>query len=332
MANATDARISVGFPGHPKTKKLARRLGDAGPLHCIYLFLWTAANRSDGDLSGMTDEDIELAIDWPGEPDAFVQAMKEVGFMDGDAGRRRMHDWEDHNSWAAGAHDRSQRSKFAVACRQYGRARAEKMYPEYAAKLLEDGQKKELAKPEDADLADKADQAGAIGSSSSDGADDLLDAPGSCPSPILSDTDTDTDTLPYPPKKESTDVDLSAAAGDAGAGDGDLLGKVPKQQVKSSCPHMDIIALYHEILPELRAVRTWEDDRQRLLRSRWNSSPDRQSLEWWRTYFTQVRDMPWLMGQRAGRDGNTFQCTLEWLVRPKNFAKVIEGNYLELHR
>lgn len=133
-------------------------------------------------------------------------------------------------------------------------------------------------------------------------------------------------------QKKSTDVDLSTAAGDAGAGDGDLLGKVPKKQGKSVCPHMDIIALYHEILPELRAVRTWEDDRQRILRSRWNSSPDRQSLGWWRTYFTQIREMPWLMGQRAGRDGNTFQCTLEWLVRPKNFAKVIEGNYLELRR
>ena len=54
MANATDARISVGLPAHPKTKKLTRRLGDSGPLHCIWLFLWASSNRSDGDLAGMT--------------------------------------------------------------------------------------------------------------------------------------------------------------------------------------------------------------------------------------------------------------------------------------
>ena len=336
MANATDARISVGFPGHPKTKKLARRLGDAGPLHCIYLFLWTAANRSDGDLSGMTDEDIELAINWNGEPEAFVQAMALVGFMDGEEGRRQMHDWADHNAWAAGAIERSRRAKFAVACREFGRVRALEMYPEFDNRPPEDGKKKPKDDPSDKASTGSDEPAGQSGSSSatkdqSNGSDvdDLNGSGGSSPYPT---SPIPSDTLPSPSKNESTDVDLSAAAGDAGADDGDLLGKIPKQRGKSVCPHMEIIALYHEILPELRAVRTWEDDRQRMLRSRWNSSPDRQSLDWWRTYFTQIREMPWLMGKRTGRDGNTFQCTLEWLVRPKNFAKVIEGNYLELNR
>ena len=36
---ASDARISTALPSHPKTKKLLRRLGPAGPLSCIYLFL-----------------------------------------------------------------------------------------------------------------------------------------------------------------------------------------------------------------------------------------------------------------------------------------------------
>src|SRR5690606_25627049 len=38
--------------------------------------------RPDGDLSGMTSEDIELAIDWTGEPGAFFGALVETGLIE----------------------------------------------------------------------------------------------------------------------------------------------------------------------------------------------------------------------------------------------------------
>ena len=50
----SDARLSASFPTHPKTKKLMRRLGAAGPWALVCLFLWARMNRADGDLSGMT--------------------------------------------------------------------------------------------------------------------------------------------------------------------------------------------------------------------------------------------------------------------------------------
>jgi hypothetical protein len=87
------------------------------------------------------------------------------------------------------------------------------------------------------------------------------------------------------------------------------------------------VGLYHEILPELRRVRDWTGDRQGFLRSRWRERPERQSLDWWRKFFEYVRGCPWLMGQETGSDGRAFDCDLEWLVRPKNFRKVIEGKY-----
>ncbi len=68
-----DARISTALPSHPKTKKLIRRLGAGAAWHLVCLFLWAAANRSTGNLAGMSDEDVELAIDWGGEPGAFVR-------------------------------------------------------------------------------------------------------------------------------------------------------------------------------------------------------------------------------------------------------------------
>lgn len=118
---ASDARLSTALPSHPKTKKLARRLGPAGPLGCIYLFLWAAANRSDGDLSGMTDEDIELAVDWTGEDGAFVREMADVGFLDGGPDAYTIHDWAEHNPWAASASSRAEKSRWAALCKQHGR-------------------------------------------------------------------------------------------------------------------------------------------------------------------------------------------------------------------
>lgn len=94
-----------------------------------------------------------------------------------------------------------------------------------------------------------------------------------------------------------------------------------------ACPQQRIIALYHDVLPELRRVREWNPMRQKLLARRWAEKPERQTLDWWRDYFAYVRKSRFLMGQTHGRDGRPFDCDLEWLVRPTNFAKVVEGRY-----
>lgn len=132
---STDARLSTGLPAHPKTKKLIRRVGEGGAWALVCLILWARANRPDGDLSGMSAEDIELAIDWRGEPDALVAALRAVGFLDGEEGAYQLHDWAEHQPWSAGAEARSQKAKWASLCRQHGREEAARQMPEYAAKL-----------------------------------------------------------------------------------------------------------------------------------------------------------------------------------------------------
>lgn len=131
----SDARISTGLPSHPKTKKLMRRLGAAGPWALVCLFLWARDNRSDGDLCGMTDEDIELASDWTGDDGALVAALVSVGFLDGDESSRSIHDWASHQPWSAGADARSQSSKWAALCKRYGRDEAAQRMPEYADRM-----------------------------------------------------------------------------------------------------------------------------------------------------------------------------------------------------
>lgn len=102
---------------------------------------------------------------------------------------------------------------------------------------------------------------------------------------------------------------------------------VPSKLETPVCPQSEIVNLYHEHLPSLARVRDWTAARQGYLRKRWNESPERQSLEWWGTFFDYVQASDFLMGRKPGRGGEPFECDLEWLVRPKNFIKVIEGKY-----
>ncbi len=89
-----------------------------------------------------------------------------------------------------------------------------------------------------------------------------------------------------------------------------------------TCPHQEIIDLYHKHCPTLPKVKVWTNARQSLLKSRWRESPKHQSLEFWEKYLKHVSNSPFLIGS----DG-AWQADLEWLVRPSNFVKVIEGKY-----
>ena len=95
------------------------------------------------------------------------------------------------------------------------------------------------------------------------------------------------------------------------------------------CPHKEIVALYHEILPELSRVLEWSEDRQGFLRKRWRDDPKRQSLDWWRGYFKYVRDSPWLMGDVERAMEKTFSGRFGVAGETDEFPKVIEGRYHE---
>jgi len=103
--------------------------------------------------------------------------------------------------------------------------------------------------------------------------------------------------------------------------------KVKESKVKKSkdtcvCPHQKIIELYHKICPMLPKVVEWSATRQSYLKTRWNENIERQNLDWWEQYFIKVSNSDFLTGKK-----NDFMANLEWLVRPTNFIKVLEGNF-----
>jgi hypothetical protein len=130
----SDARISVSFASHPKTKKVIRRLGEAGAWHVVCLILWAAANRPDGSLAGMSDEDVELAVDWRGLPGEFVATLASVAFIDGTERAYVIHDWAEHNPWVNGQDMRSAKARWNAVKRHHGVREADRQVPEYAAR------------------------------------------------------------------------------------------------------------------------------------------------------------------------------------------------------
>lgn len=106
---------------------------------------------------------------------------------------------------------------------------------------------------------------------------------------------------------------------------------VPSLQVKAiagdACPHTEIIALYHELLPANPRIKSWTGARQSSLRTRWREDDKRQSLDYWRRFFLHVAASPFLTGKIEGQGGRAFLPGLDWLVKSENFAKVIENRY-----
>ncbi|HTD04192.1 hypothetical protein [Undibacterium sp.] len=95
----------------------------------------------------------------------------------------------------------------------------------------------------------------------------------------------------------------------------------------TACPHQEIIALYHELLPQCPRVRDWTHGRARQLRSRWNEDPSRQNLAYWRTFFEYVAGCAFLTGKSQLPGKRPFIADLEWMTKAINFTKIREQQY-----
>lgn len=103
-----------------------------------------------------------------------------------------------------------------------------------------------------------------------------------------------------------------------------------------NCPHKEVIDLYHHALPSLPKVISWGGQREKMLSARWKwlTVETRQvasrnaGVHWFADYFKRVAESDFLMGRVSGSSGQPFVgCTLEWLIRPENFEKVLSGKF-----
>jgi hypothetical protein len=86
-------------------------------LALIDLWLFVAQNKPEGRLIGMDAEDIEIAARWEGKPGEFVSALVALRFLDEAGGEHTLHNWKEHNAYAADAKARSEKARRAAEAR-----------------------------------------------------------------------------------------------------------------------------------------------------------------------------------------------------------------------
>lgn len=154
-------------------------------------------------------------------------------------------------------------------------------------------------------------------------------------------TEEDTDT-----DKEDSYESLSPGFPDDDAGEpenqaDEAADQADQQATKPSlpaCPHLELLDIFAEQLPELPQPKPelWEGQRSKNLSARWKwcltakkrsgaryATTKAEALDFFRRYFGYVAKSDFL----TGRDGRWAGCDLAWLVKADNFAKVLQGNY-----
>jgi len=111
-----DMRLKLGFLDHPKIIKLKRRCGADAVLSLLRLWCYAAENKPGGILSGMDEEDIEIASCWE-HTESMLPVCTELKLITKKGGNYIIHDWKDHNPWAANAESRSETARLAATTR-----------------------------------------------------------------------------------------------------------------------------------------------------------------------------------------------------------------------
>lgn len=84
---------------HPKTKRLARKLGVSIPCtigHLHLLWWWALDYAQDGDISNFEPLEIADEMMWTGDPDDLISALKDAEFLDFEPSKLTIHDWDDY--------------------------------------------------------------------------------------------------------------------------------------------------------------------------------------------------------------------------------------------
>jgi predicted phage replisome organizer len=97
------------------------------------------------------------------------------------------------------------------------------------------------------------------------------------------------------------------------------LEKETNKERDSKIPYDEIVEIFHSKCPDLPRVIKVTEQRKKFLNARWKEYP---SLDFWNQFFDTVSKSQFLIGKV-----NDFKANFDWLIRPNNFVKVVEGNY-----
>ena len=100
------------------------------------------------------------------------------------------------------------------------------------------------------------------------------------------------------------------------------------------CPIKQLVAMWHEHCPMLPRIEVLTDTRQAHIRARWRGvcaadklTPE-EPVQFFAGFFKHIAKSKFLTGNVATQgDRKPFVASLDWVMKPDNFAKIIEGRY-----
>lgn len=93
--------------------------------------------------------------------------------------------------------------------------------------------------------------------------------------------------------------------------------------IRRGIPYQKILDLFLELCPTLPRARM-TNNLKKQIRERWNESVEFQSLEFWREYFRDWVDTSEFL---RGDSESGFKASIQWVTGPKNFSKILSGNF-----
>lgn len=93
-----------------------------------------------------------------------------------------------------------------------------------------------------------------------------------------------------------------------------------EEDIDQTPPYQTILDLFNETCKSLPKVIKLTDARRKAIRARYREYGDIEAFE---KLFTKAESSDFL----SGRNGKWTNCNFEWLMKPNNMIKVLEGNY-----
>ncbi|CAJ3471656.1 Uncharacterised protein [Burkholderia pseudomallei] len=120
----------------------------------------------------------------------------------------------------------------------------------------------------------------------------------------------------------------------------DLLGNEIVESVSDlACPVDEIVAAYHELMPDNPRVKAVHGDRRKAIAARWREaskldckpfgySTVDDGLRAWRKFFAVCARSAFLTGKATPKPGcKRFRADIDFLTSPSGFTKCLEGKY-----
>lgn len=85
----------------------------------------------------------------------------------------------------------------------------------------------------------------------------------------------------------------------------------------------EVIILYHEILPDLPKIKVVTAEISKSFNARLKEVPEFLDIQQWKDLFLKISKSDFLMG----RQGNDWSAYFKWIVTPKGFSGLINGQY-----